>query len=103
MTDKTTTAVQDNPSAAQQDEAAAALAPDFEAITGALQSATTVVAKRAVYSVLGRTDSDGDDDGHGGSGGAKCHSDCLKAKVHLLVWEIACTLRFVIVKLGLGE
>lgn len=88
--DQTTAAVQDNPTTEQQNAAAAALAPDFEAITAALQSATTVLAKRAVDSVVGR------------SGGA-CDSNCLTAKVSLLVWEISCTLRFVIVKLGLGE
>jgi hypothetical protein len=79
--------VQDNPSVAQQNEAAAALAPDLQAITNALTSATTsLLTKRAV--VVAR--------------GGGCDKDCLTVKVQLLVWEIACTLKFIIVKLGLG-
>lgn len=96
--DKTTTAVQDNPSTEQQNAAAAALAPDFEAITEALKAATTSVAKRGWASLVeARTG------GGGGGGGGACPQDCLLIKIQLLVWEIACTLRFVIVKLGLGE
>jgi len=81
----TTAAVQDNPTTAQQNEAAAALAPDFEAITAALTSATTTLAKRAWA-----------------TGGDPCGQDCLLVKIQLLVWEVACTLKFVIVKLGLA-
>ncbi|KAG7286432.1 hypothetical protein NEMBOFW57_008742 [Staphylotrichum longicolle] len=92
---KTTTAVQDNPSTEQQNAAAAALAPDFEAITEALKAATTSVAKRGWASLVeARTG--------GGGGGGACPQDCLLIKIQLLVWEIACTLRFVIVKLGLA-
>jgi len=82
----TTAAVQDSPTTAQQNEAAAALAPDFEAITAALTSATTTLAKRAWAT----------------GGGNPCGQDCLLVKIQLLVWEVACTLRFVIVKLGLA-
>ncbi|KAK4034848.1 hypothetical protein C8A01DRAFT_48845 [Parachaetomium inaequale] len=87
---QTTTAVQDNPSTEQQNAAAAALAPDFDAITAALTSATTTLAKRAW---AGRTLQ--------GRNGA-CPQDCLLVKIQLLVWEISCTLKFVIVKLGLA-
>ncbi|KAK3292370.1 uncharacterized protein B0H64DRAFT_435137 [Chaetomium fimeti] len=92
----TTTAVQDNPTIDQQNEAAAALAPDFDAITAALTSATTTLAKRAWAATRG----DDDDDGHDGGDG--CPEDCLLVKIQVLVWEVGCTLRFVIVKLGLA-
>lgn len=83
--------MQDNPTLAQQNEAAAALAPDFDAITAALTSATATLAKR-VWTIT--TTGGGDD---------ACGQDCLIVKVQILVWEVACTLKFVIVKLGLGE
>ncbi|KAK4149043.1 hypothetical protein C8A00DRAFT_19231, partial [Chaetomidium leptoderma] len=94
--DKTTSAVQDSPSTEQQNAAAAALAPDFEAIIEALKSATTTVAKREwAAHVVQRRNS-------GGGGDDACPHDCLLGKIQLLVWEIACTLKFVIVKLGLA-
>jgi len=73
----------------QQNEAAAALAPDFDAITKALTSATAVLTKRDF--VVGVLSSRG-----------ACGGDCLLLKVKFLVYEIACTLKFVIIKLGLG-
>ena len=33
----------------------------------------------------------------------KCDNDCLLIKVKKLVFELTCTLRFVIIKLGLGK
>ncbi|KAH6617193.1 hypothetical protein F5144DRAFT_633462 [Chaetomium tenue] len=87
----TTAAVQDNPSLTQQNAAAAALAPDFDAITAALTSATTTLAKRVWTTTT-----------TGGGGDDACGQDCLIVKVQLLVWEVACTLKFVIVKLGLA-
>jgi hypothetical protein len=71
------------------------MAPDFEAITAALTSASTTLAKRAWAAHVS---------GGGGGGGNKaCPHDCLLIKIELLVWEIACTLKVVVVKLGLGE
>ncbi|KAK0644178.1 hypothetical protein B0T16DRAFT_438345 [Cercophora newfieldiana] len=86
---KTTAAAPENPTLAQQNEAGAALAPDFQAITEALTSATTILTKRdfIVGAITGR---------------GACSSDCLLLKVKFLVYEIACTLKFVIVKLGLA-
>ena len=86
--DKTTAAAPENPDLLQQNAAAAALAPDFKGITDALASATTILSKRALG--LEKTP-------RGGCGG-----DCLLVKVKFLIWEIACTLKFVIIKLGLG-
>ncbi|KAK1767859.1 hypothetical protein QBC33DRAFT_619334 [Phialemonium atrogriseum] len=83
---KTTAAVPDNPDLATQTAAANDLAPDFQGITDALKSATAVLSKRA----FGVTRS------------AACDSGCLGIKVKLLVWEISCTLKFVLVKLGLA-
>ncbi|KAK0671951.1 hypothetical protein QBC41DRAFT_244700 [Cercophora samala] len=107
----TTAAVQDNPSIDQQNAAAAALAPDFNAITSALTSATTLLAKRAwedtvIFARTGDDDKDGGKDG--GHGGGKdgpnksCAKECLLVKIELLVWEIACTIKLVIIKLGLA-
>jgi len=102
----TTAAVQDNPSVDQQNAAAAALAPDFDAITQALTSATTLLAKRAWEDTLLAIRTDGKD---GGKDKPKpppknkeCAKECLLVKVELLVWEIACTIKFVIIKLGLA-
>ncbi|KAL2134874.1 hypothetical protein VTI74DRAFT_10600 [Chaetomium olivicolor] len=80
-----------NPTLAEQNAAAAALAPEFEAITAALTSATTTLAKRALSGNLALT-----------ARGGTCPKDCLLIKVQLLVYEIACTLKFVIAKLGLA-
>ncbi|KAK3332313.1 hypothetical protein B0T19DRAFT_456951 [Cercophora scortea] len=91
---KTTSAAPSNPDTVQQTAAASALAPDFQAITSALTSATTILSKRAFASVTqGRSE-------QGAAGG--CGNSCLLIKVQLLVWEIACTLKFVIIKLGLA-
>ncbi|KAK3682281.1 hypothetical protein B0T22DRAFT_484353 [Podospora appendiculata] len=86
---KTASAAPNNPDAVQQTAAASALAPDFQAITTALKSATTVLSKRAFASLV-RSEQGG------------CGNSCLLIKVQLLVWEISCTLKFVIIKLGLA-
>jgi hypothetical protein len=88
--------VVDNPNLEQQNAAAAALAPDFQAITSALTQATAAIGSSAAQLVVKGRDA-------AGGGGASCGHDCLLTKVQLLVWEIACTLKFVIVKLGLGK
>ncbi|KAK4199255.1 hypothetical protein QBC40DRAFT_329395 [Triangularia verruculosa] len=104
----TTAAVQDNPSVDQQNAAAAALAPDFNAITSALTSATTLLAKRAWEDTVLFVRTGGDGKGDGGHGGGKdgpnksCAKECLLVKIELLVWEIACTIKLVIIKLGLA-
>ncbi|KAK4175093.1 hypothetical protein QBC36DRAFT_355641 [Triangularia setosa] len=103
----TTAAVQDSPSVDQQNAAAAALAPDFNAITSALTSATTLLAKRAWEDtvIFARTGDDGKDGGHGGGKDGpnkSCAKECLLIKIELLVWEIACTIKLVIIKLGLA-
>ncbi|KAK4665700.1 hypothetical protein QC763_403765 [Podospora pseudopauciseta] len=103
----TTAAVQDNPSVDQQNAAAAALAPDFNAITSALTSATTLLAKRAWEDtvIFARTGGDDKDGGHGGGKDGpnkSCTKECLLVKIELLVWEIACTIKLVIIKLGLA-
>jgi hypothetical protein len=74
------------------------MAPDFEAITAALTSASTTLAKRAWAAHVVGSRSDG-----GGGGNKACPHDCLLTKIQLLVWEIACTLKVVVVKLGLGK
>ncbi|KAK3942652.1 hypothetical protein QBC46DRAFT_425795 [Diplogelasinospora grovesii] len=84
---KTTEAVPDSPSLTQQNAAAAALAPDFQALTDALNSATKTLSKREFWAA---------------ERSALCDSGCLLVKVKLLVFEIVCTLKFVIVKLGLA-
>jgi hypothetical protein len=71
------------------------MAPDFEAITAALTSASTTLAKRAWNAHVIGSRSDG--------GNKACPHDCLLTKIQLLVWEIACTLKAVVVKLGLGK
>ncbi|EON99220.1 hypothetical protein UCRPA7_5252 [Phaeoacremonium minimum UCRPA7] len=83
---KTTEAAPSNPSLADQNAAAAALAPDFQGITDALNSATTLLSKRDFW-VEER---------------GLCDKTCLLIKVKILVYEIICTLKFVIIKLGLG-
>ncbi|KAM7201576.1 hypothetical protein V8F20_004804 [Naviculisporaceae sp. PSN 640] len=85
---KTTAAAPENPNLAEQNAAAAALAPDFQGITDALTAATTILTKRALG--LDKTPR------------GACGSDCLLVKVKFLIYEIACTLKFVIVKLGLA-
>jgi len=66
------------------------MAPDLEAITDALTAATAILSKRALgLDTLQER--------------SKCDNDCLLIKVKILIWEIACTLKFVIIKLGLGE
>ncbi|KAK3316585.1 hypothetical protein B0H66DRAFT_641409 [Apodospora peruviana] len=87
---KTTAAAPANPDLLQQTAAANALAPDFDGITKALTAATTILTKRA----LGLDKE--------ARGTATCGGDCLLIKVKFLVWEIACTLKFVIIKLGLA-
>ncbi|KAK0709262.1 hypothetical protein B0T26DRAFT_859922 [Lasiosphaeria miniovina] len=82
---KTTAAAPSNPTLADQTAAGAALGPDLQGITNALTAATALLSKRDF--VLART---------------ACGSDCLLLKVKILVWEIAFTLKVVIVKLGLG-
>lgn len=72
---------------AQQNAAAAALAPDFQGITDALTDATKVLSKREFW-VERRN--------------GACDHSCLLIKVKGLVFEITCTLKFVIIKLGLG-
>ncbi|KAK4236007.1 hypothetical protein C8A03DRAFT_45929 [Achaetomium macrosporum] len=88
---KTVAAVVDNPTIDQQNAAAAALAPDFQAITDALTQATTAIGSSAAQLIV---------KGRDAAGG--CGHDCLLSKVQLLVWEIAFTLKLVIVKLGLA-
>ncbi|KAM7184604.1 hypothetical protein V8F33_012894 [Rhypophila sp. PSN 637] len=85
---KTTAAAPENPDLLQQNAAAAALAPDFQGITNALTAATTILTKRAL--------------GLEKAPRGACGGDCLLVKVKFLVWEIACTLKFVIIKLGLA-
>lgn len=90
----TTQAAPENPDLAQQNAAAAALAPDLNAITAALTSATTQFAKRSF--VEART-------GGGGGGPPKsCPSDCLLIKVKIIVLELIYTIKFIIIKLGLA-
>ncbi|KAK4225753.1 hypothetical protein QBC38DRAFT_253216 [Podospora fimiseda] len=88
----TTAAAPENPDLFQQNAAAAALAPDLNAITAALTSATSQFAKRTL--IEARTG--------GGGGHTSCPSDCLLIKVKLIVWELACTIKFIIIKLGLA-
>lgn len=75
----------DSPDAATQNATAAELAPQFQGITSALTSATSALSKREVW-----------------QRNAECDKDCLGGKIMLIVWEIACTLKGVIIKLGLG-
>lgn len=74
-----------NPDVLTQTATANTLAPQFQGLTDALTAATAVLSKREVW-----------------QRNSGCDSDCLGSKVKVLVWEIACTLKFVIVKLGLG-
>jgi len=97
IADKTTLAAPENPTLLQQAEYGALLGPDLEAITKALTEATTQFAKRALF---GRST---DDDKKGGGKGGSCDKDCLTIKIKWLVWEISCTLKFIIIKLGLGK
>lgn len=85
-TDKTTAAVPDSPDVPTQTATATELAPQFQGITDALTAATKLLSKREVW-----------------QRNAGCTKDCLGIKIKLLVWEIACTLKFVIIKLGLGK
>ncbi|OIW24657.1 hypothetical protein CONLIGDRAFT_673772 [Coniochaeta ligniaria NRRL 30616] len=82
---QTTAAVPNNPDVLTQTATATTLAPQFQGITDALTAATKVLSKREVW-----------------QRNSGCTADCLGIKVKLLVWEIACTLKFVIIKLGLG-
>ncbi|KAK3401804.1 hypothetical protein B0T20DRAFT_346247 [Sordaria brevicollis] len=89
----------DNPSLAQQNDAAKKLKPDFDAITAALSAATTTLSKREFWTeIVART---GDSNPPSG-GGSACDKDCLTIKIKILVFEIAYTLKFLIVKLGLA-
>ncbi|RKU49230.1 hypothetical protein DL546_009549 [Coniochaeta pulveracea] len=83
---KTTAAVPDSPDVPTQTATATELAPQFQGITDALTAATKLLSKREVW-----------------QRNAGCTKDCLGIKIKLLVWEIACTLKFVIIKLGLGK
>lgn len=94
----TTAAAPENPNILEQNAAAAALAPDFAAITSALTDATTILTKRA-FDLYVRT---GGKDKPKPPKNDKCDNDCLLIKVKKLVYELTCTLRFVIIKLGLG-
>ncbi|KAK3303180.1 uncharacterized protein B0T15DRAFT_438497 [Chaetomium strumarium] len=93
---ETVASVVDNPNLEQQNAAAAALGPDFQAITDALTQATAAIGSSAAQLVVVAAVK-----GRDAAGGA-CGHDCLLTKVQLLVWEIASTLKFVIVKLGLA-
>lgn len=95
----TTAAAPENPNILEQNAAAAALAPDFAAITSALTDATTILAKRA-FDVYVRNG--GGKDKPKPPKNDKCDNDCLFIKIKKLVFELTCTLRFVIIKLGLG-
>lgn len=75
----------ENPDVLTQTATATALAPQFQGITDALTAATKALSKREVW-----------------QRNSACTADCLGIKVKLLVWEIVCTLKFVIIKLGLG-
>jgi hypothetical protein len=86
LADKTVTAVTDNSNATQQNAAAAALAPSLQGITAALTAATKTLTKPEV--LLTRSEA---------------HGPTVLELVVALVWEIACTLKFVIIKLGLGQ
>ncbi|EAQ84756.1 predicted protein [Chaetomium globosum CBS 148.51] len=89
----TTAAVQDNPTLAQQNEACRRPSPpDFDAINGRPDLGHRPLWPR----VSGTTTTTG-------GGDDACGQDSLIAKVQTLVWEVAGTLKFVIVKLGLGE
>jgi hypothetical protein len=77
--------VPENPDLLTQTATATTLAPQFQGITDALTAATKVLSKREVW-----------------QRNSGCTADCLGIKVKLLVWEIASTLKFVIIKLGLG-
>ncbi|KAK4461960.1 hypothetical protein QBC42DRAFT_251970 [Cladorrhinum samala] len=90
----TTQAAPENPDLAQQNAAAAALAPDLNAITTALTSATTQFAKRSL--IEARTG------GGGGTPPKSCSSDCLLIKVKIIVFELIYTIKFIIIKLGLA-
>ncbi|KAK3381965.1 hypothetical protein B0H63DRAFT_546713 [Podospora didyma] len=85
---KTTAAAPNNPTLLEQTAAGAALGPDLQGITNALIASTSKLSKRDLANALFA---------RGG-----CSSDCLFIKVKLLVWEIAFTLKFIIIKLGLG-
>ena len=74
-----------NPDVLTQTATATELAPQFQGMTSALTAAAAALSKREVW-----------------ERNSGCTQDCLGIKVKLLVWEIACTLKFVIVKLGLG-
>ncbi|KAJ4417288.1 hypothetical protein N0V85_001912 [Neurospora sp. IMI 360204] len=81
----------DNPTLAQQTDAANKLKPDFDAVTDALKAATATLSKREFWTEpVARTD------------GGSCDKDCLTLKIKILVYEITCTLKFLIIKLGLG-
>ena len=75
----------ENPDVLTQTATATALAPQFQGITNALTAAAGVLSKREVW-----------------ERNSGCTADCLGIKIKILVWEIACTLKFVIIKLGLG-
>jgi hypothetical protein len=77
--------VPDNADLVTQVNTANALAPQFQGITDALTAATKALSKREVW-----------------QRNSQCAADCLGIKVKLLVWEIACTLKIIIIKLGLG-
>ncbi|KAK1782388.1 hypothetical protein QBC45DRAFT_368127 [Copromyces sp. CBS 386.78] len=92
----------DNPTLSQQNDAANKLKPDFDAVTDALKAATTTLAKREFWAELvARGGSEGSNPPSGG-GGSSCDKDCLTIKIQILVFEITYTLKFLIVKLGLG-
>lgn len=75
-----------SPDSDTQTATAKELAPQFQGITDALTKATAALSKREIW-----------------QRNAGCDKDCLGGKIKGLVWEIACTLKGVIIKLGLGK
>lgn len=91
----------DNPSLAQQNDAAKKLKPDFDAVTDALKAATSTLAKREFWTEIVARGGDSSNPPSGG-GGSSCDKDCLTIKIKILIFEIAYTLKFLIIKLGLA-
>lgn len=87
----------DNASQVEQTAARNALHTDMDGIADALNSASNVLSKCSLFAWFGDCNS-----GCSGLwawfGGCSC--GCLRLKVHLIVWEVACTLKFAFAKLG---
>ena len=74
-TDATAALYPDNPTLSQQNDAAAKLKPDFDAVTDALKAATTTLAKREFWAELvTRTGGEGSNPPSGG--GSSCDVAC---------------------------